>query len=181
VWAAPTTSDRDRKGLLRSLLEEVVIAIDRAKFRADLTLRWRGGAITELEVDLPRSNPPTVRTDEDTVALVSLPAAAVALAAVGPRLTGVALDSWTAAPDDIRLAVQLMQLPDPGPEVPKGCLAVGQGHHDAAPLGQNIRSTRCGALVVKIPVPIYCCVRDALALQQAFVDIEAEMNSGVQS
>jgi DNA invertase Pin-like site-specific DNA recombinase len=70
VWAAPTTTDRDRKGLLRSLLEEVVIVVDRAKFRADLTLRWRGGAITELEVGLPRSNPPTVRTDEDTIALV---------------------------------------------------------------------------------------------------------------
>jgi DNA invertase Pin-like site-specific DNA recombinase/predicted DNA-binding transcriptional regulator AlpA len=70
VWVAPTTTDRDRKALLRSLLEEVVIAVDRAKFRADLTLRWRGGAITELEVGLPRSNPPTVRTDEDTIALV---------------------------------------------------------------------------------------------------------------
>jgi hypothetical protein len=70
VWAAPSTSDRDRKALLRSLLEEVIIAIDRAKFRAGLTLRWRGGAITELEVGLPRSNPPTVRTDEDTIALV---------------------------------------------------------------------------------------------------------------
>ena len=70
VWAAPSTSDRDRKALLRSLLEEVIIAIDRAKFRAELTLRWRGGAITELEVGLPRSNPPTVRTDEDTIALV---------------------------------------------------------------------------------------------------------------
>ena len=70
VWAAPSTSDRDRKELLRSLLEEVVIAVDRAKFRADLTLRWRGGAITEIEVGLPRSNPPTVRTDEDTIALV---------------------------------------------------------------------------------------------------------------
>jgi predicted DNA-binding transcriptional regulator AlpA len=56
--------------LLRSLLEEVIIAIDRAKFRADLTLRWRGGGITDLEVGLPRSNPPTVRTDEDTIALV---------------------------------------------------------------------------------------------------------------
>ncbi len=70
VWAAPTTSDRDRKALLRSLLEEVIIAVDRANFRADLTLRWQGGALTELEVRLPRSNPPPVRTDEDTIELV---------------------------------------------------------------------------------------------------------------
>ena len=70
VWAAPTTTDRDRKAVLRSLLEEVIVAVDRAEFRADLTLRWRGGATTELDVALPRSNPPTVRTDEDTIALV---------------------------------------------------------------------------------------------------------------
>lgn len=70
VWGASTTTDRDRKGLLRSLLEEVVIAVDRAEFRADLTLRWQGGAVTEREVDLPRSRPPAVRTDEDTIALV---------------------------------------------------------------------------------------------------------------
>lgn len=70
AWAAPSTTDRDRKALLRSLLEEVIIAVDRAGFRADLTLRWRGGTITELGVGLPRSNPPPVRTDEDTIALV---------------------------------------------------------------------------------------------------------------
>ena len=35
-----------------------------------LTLRWRGGALTELDLDLPRSSPAAVRTDEDTIALV---------------------------------------------------------------------------------------------------------------
>ncbi len=49
VWNAPTTTDRDRKGLLRSLLEEVVVAVNREQASARLTLRWRGGAITTLE------------------------------------------------------------------------------------------------------------------------------------
>jgi transposase-like protein len=35
-----------------------------------LTLRWRGGAITTLEIPLPRSHPPALRTDEDTIELV---------------------------------------------------------------------------------------------------------------
>jgi DNA invertase Pin-like site-specific DNA recombinase len=70
VWDAATTTDRDRKELLRSLLEEVIIAVERAAFRAHLTLRWKGGTIAELEVCLPRSNPAHNRTDEDTVALV---------------------------------------------------------------------------------------------------------------
>jgi DNA invertase Pin-like site-specific DNA recombinase len=70
VWSAPTTTDRDRKELLRTLLEEVVMTIDRANFNAHLTLRWRGGLLSELDVPLPRSRPATVRTDEDTIDLL---------------------------------------------------------------------------------------------------------------
>lgn len=70
VWAAPTTTDRDRKELLRTLLEEVNVAIQRAEARAQLTLRWRGGAITELAVPLRRRSAPALRTDEETIALV---------------------------------------------------------------------------------------------------------------
>ncbi|MGH9185661.1 MAG: hypothetical protein ACRD0U_07600 [Acidimicrobiales bacterium] len=70
VWSAPITTDRDRKELLRSLVEEVRVDVRRDEGRAQLTLRWRGGAITELVVELPRSNPPAIRTDEDTIALL---------------------------------------------------------------------------------------------------------------
>jgi hypothetical protein len=70
VWAAPTTTDRDKKELLRALLDDVVMAIERAEGRAHLTLRWRGGTVTELDVSLPRSNPPRIRTDEDSLALI---------------------------------------------------------------------------------------------------------------
>lgn len=70
VWAAPTTTDRDRKELLRTLLEEVNVAVQRAESRAQLTLRWRGGAISALEVPLRRRSAPALRTDEETIALV---------------------------------------------------------------------------------------------------------------
>jgi uncharacterized protein YndB with AHSA1/START domain len=70
VWSAPTTTDRERKELLRTLLEEVIVALDQEKTRAHLTLRWRGGATSELNVILAGSRPATVRTDEDTVALL---------------------------------------------------------------------------------------------------------------
>jgi len=70
VWSAPTTSDRDRKELLRALLEEVIIALRRDEFRAHLTMRWRGGAITRLDVPVPRFQPMGPRTDEDTVSLL---------------------------------------------------------------------------------------------------------------
>ncbi len=70
VWCAPTTTCRDQKELLRTLLEEVIITVCRDEKRAHLTLRWRGGLLTELDVNLPRSRPATVRTDEDTIELL---------------------------------------------------------------------------------------------------------------
>jgi DNA invertase Pin-like site-specific DNA recombinase len=70
VWSAPSTTDRDRKELLRTLLEEVIIRVERAAAKAELTLRWRGGLISELAIDLPHSNPPPIRTEEDTIDLV---------------------------------------------------------------------------------------------------------------
>jgi hypothetical protein len=70
VWTAPTTTARDKKELLRALLEDVVMAVERSEARADLTLRWRGGTVTTLEVSLPHSNPPRIRTDEDSLALI---------------------------------------------------------------------------------------------------------------
>jgi excisionase family DNA binding protein len=69
VWSAPTTTDRDRKQLLRCLIEEVILDVVREERRAMLILRWRGGAITELAVAL-RPYQPKIRTDEDTVALL---------------------------------------------------------------------------------------------------------------
>jgi hypothetical protein len=86
AWEAPTTSPRDKKELLRAALEESssqskaknaapispcagVVALS-PKRRAHLTLRWRGGALTETTLDLPRLRPAIVRTNEDAITLV---------------------------------------------------------------------------------------------------------------
>jgi DNA invertase Pin-like site-specific DNA recombinase len=70
VWTATTTTDRDRKELMRTLLEEVIFNLKRAEGMAHLTLRWRGGAITLLDVPVPRFQPMGPRTDEDTISLL---------------------------------------------------------------------------------------------------------------
>ena len=70
VWDAPATSFRDKKELLRTVLEEVIVSVQKQERRAHLTLRWRGGALTETTLDLPRLRPAIVKTDEDTIALV---------------------------------------------------------------------------------------------------------------
>jgi hypothetical protein len=70
LWNANTTAPRDRKELLRTLIDEVVVKVDRTAFAAHLTVRWKGGALTEIDLALPRSRPATIRTDEDTVVLL---------------------------------------------------------------------------------------------------------------
>ena len=72
VWSAPTTTDKDRKHLLRSLLDEVNINVhrDHTDAHAELLLRWKGGAITDLSVPIKRKPPNRLRTDEDTIDLV---------------------------------------------------------------------------------------------------------------
>ena len=71
VWDAPTTTDKDRKQLLRTLIDEVNITLHRDDPgpHAALVLRWKGGAISELTVPLRRRQP-AIRTDEDTIDLI---------------------------------------------------------------------------------------------------------------
>jgi hypothetical protein len=56
VWDAPTTTDKDRKQLLRTLLGEITITVhrDETDGRADLALHWKGGAVSDLSVPLKR-------------------------------------------------------------------------------------------------------------------------------
>lgn len=70
VWHAATTADRDRKELLRTLLEEVKVNVLTDEGKARLGLRWKTGAVTELDVvwRVPRTSP--TRTDEDTIDLM---------------------------------------------------------------------------------------------------------------
>jgi DNA invertase Pin-like site-specific DNA recombinase len=71
VWGAATTTDRDRKELLRTLLEEVLVTVNAEKTSAHLTLRWRGGLISEIDLVLSSTRTlPPMRTDEDTIELV---------------------------------------------------------------------------------------------------------------
>ena len=52
LWAAPSTTDRDRKELLRTLISEVIITAHHDERYADIEVQWEGGARTELRVPL---------------------------------------------------------------------------------------------------------------------------------
>jgi Recombinase/Recombinase zinc beta ribbon domain len=72
VFDAPTTSDRERKQLLRAILTDVVVTVDREseQHMADLRVVWEGGTDTEHTVPLSRTGSHTRCTDQDTIELV---------------------------------------------------------------------------------------------------------------
>jgi DNA invertase Pin-like site-specific DNA recombinase len=72
VFDAPTTTDRERKQLLRAILTDVVVTVDREseQHTADLRVVWEGATITEHTVPLLRTGSHTRCTDQDTIALV---------------------------------------------------------------------------------------------------------------
>jgi len=70
LWNAATTTDRDRKALLRSLINEVTVTVREQPRRAEIEIAWEGGARTELQVTLVRRGAKRTCTPEDTVALI---------------------------------------------------------------------------------------------------------------
>ena len=70
MWAADTTTARDRKELLRTLICEVIVTIKQDPRRAEVEIVWEGGARTELTVPLVKRGTERHRTSEDTIELI---------------------------------------------------------------------------------------------------------------
>jgi DNA invertase Pin-like site-specific DNA recombinase len=71
IFDAPTTSQRDRKLLLRALISEICVTVDRDAGTIDASITWEGGAKTQLApLPLRRQGQSYRTTPEDTVDLV---------------------------------------------------------------------------------------------------------------
>lgn len=70
LWSAPTTTDRDRKQLLRTLIAEIVVTVNAPHRDAAVEIAWEGGARSELTVKLNARGPDRYRLGEDTVELI---------------------------------------------------------------------------------------------------------------
>jgi DNA invertase Pin-like site-specific DNA recombinase len=71
IFHAPTTSQRDRKLLLRALISEVAVTVEHEAGTADVTVTWEGGAKTQLSpLTLRRHGQSYRATPENTVELV---------------------------------------------------------------------------------------------------------------
>ena len=70
LWSAETTTDRDRKELLRTLISEIIVTVTEQPRQAEVEICWEGGARTELTVPLVHRGVESTRTPEDTVDLI---------------------------------------------------------------------------------------------------------------
>jgi hypothetical protein len=69
AFDAPTTTARDRKLLLRAMITDIVVTVEREQQRALVRIVWEGGAVTDHELTLPKTRPHAA-TDPDTLGLV---------------------------------------------------------------------------------------------------------------
>jgi DNA invertase Pin-like site-specific DNA recombinase len=70
VFDAPTSTVRERKLLLRVLIADVVVTVDRPGGVARGRICWEGGATTDVSVALPRRGDNAPVTDEEAVEAV---------------------------------------------------------------------------------------------------------------
>ena len=67
LWKSQTTSAQDRKRMLRLLIKDITVEKHRAERKAVLHIRWQGGAVEDLSVDIPLAAPDRVRYPEAMV------------------------------------------------------------------------------------------------------------------
>jgi excisionase family DNA binding protein len=65
VWHSATTTNRDRKRLLRCLIDEVQLTTEEKRYRVRIV--WKGGAVAECDVERLAPGTATPKTPEDVV------------------------------------------------------------------------------------------------------------------
>jgi len=61
LWKSPSTSGQDRKRMLRLLIKDITVERPTGERKALLHLRWQGGAVEDLSVEIPLPAPDKVR------------------------------------------------------------------------------------------------------------------------
>lgn len=70
IFEAPSTTIRERKQLLRALIAEIVVTVNKEQGSAAVSIVWEGGAVSRLTMALRKTGAHFQATDEDTVALI---------------------------------------------------------------------------------------------------------------
>ena len=95
LWAASTTSDKERKRLLRTLINDVTLFSEPRSMQLRIGIRWRSGACEELMVRRPHSAPQARRTPPGAVELARRLGASRTNAELAVELNRAGLKSGT--------------------------------------------------------------------------------------
>jgi DNA invertase Pin-like site-specific DNA recombinase len=95
VWRDPRTPMRERKRMLRLVIEDVTLRRDRT---IQLHIRWRGGATTTVDRPLPLASPDLRRTPPAIVEMVRALATEQSDPQIASTLNGRSLRSGTGQP-----------------------------------------------------------------------------------
>ena len=71
VFNAPATTNSQRKQLIRAVISEIVLTIDRSTRTCDVLIAWQGTATTAVSIPLPKIGGGAIATSEDTLALIT--------------------------------------------------------------------------------------------------------------
>jgi hypothetical protein len=87
LWAAPTTTDADRKAIIRQIVERVTVAVQGESERMQVTITWAGGAETAAEIVRPVARLEQLSYYPQLVErLQALAAAGLSMATIAQRL-----------------------------------------------------------------------------------------------
>ena len=118
LWSAPTTSDRDRKRLLRTLLGDVTITPStQDSSRLDVGLRWKSGATQQIPVTRRRNATQLRNTDPAAIALAHRIGPTLDNAGLAAALNAAGHTTGTGAPFTVDAAGNLrhyQRIPYPG-------------------------------------------------------------------
>jgi DNA invertase Pin-like site-specific DNA recombinase len=70
VFDAPTTGNSQRKQLIRAVISEITLTIDRQAGTCDALITWQGTATSAVTVPLPKRGSGAITTSEDVVSLI---------------------------------------------------------------------------------------------------------------
>jgi Recombinase/Recombinase zinc beta ribbon domain len=118
LWNAPTTSARDRKRLLRTLIADVTVLPGPDRSKARIGIRWHTGATDELTIDRPAHSGTARRSPEAAIDLARRLGPATSNDELATRLNAAGHRTGHGRPFDIE-AVQWIRhaykipVPDP--------------------------------------------------------------------
>jgi DNA invertase Pin-like site-specific DNA recombinase len=98
LWAAKTTSQKDRKRLLRALIADITLTSNPEGRELSVGIRWRSGASEQHTIQRPQTRQEVIRTPPDAIELTRQLAATHTNAQIAQRLNAAGLSAGTGGP-----------------------------------------------------------------------------------